>query len=123
MAKVRRIYGMATPHDYVELRARSAFSFLEASSNPEDLVEAAVALGHETLALADRDGVSSAPRFHRAARAAGLQALTGSLVSVEATPSLDGPPPSLEPDRILVLCETREGWRRHRVARRRLPYV
>ena len=103
---------MATPHDYVELRARSAFSFLEASSNPEDLVEAAVALGHETLALADRDGVSSAPRFHRAARAAGLRALTGSLVSIEATPSPDGPAPSSEPDRILILCETREGWRR-----------
>jgi len=53
----------ASPLDYVELRTRSAFSFLEACSNPEDLVQAAAALGHSSLALADRDGVSGLPRF------------------------------------------------------------
>ena len=58
---------MAQPRDYVELRARSAFSFLEAASNPEDLALAAAELGYPALALADRDGVSGAPRVHRAA--------------------------------------------------------
>ena len=57
--------------DYVELRCRSAFSFLEAASNPEDLVARAADLGHGALALADRDGLSGAPRFFQAARGRG----------------------------------------------------
>ena len=47
----------AAPEDYVELRCRSAFSFLEAASNPEDLAIRAAELGHTALALADRDGL------------------------------------------------------------------
>ncbi|CAM9928123.1 unnamed protein product [Discosporangium mesarthrocarpum] len=95
--------------DYVELRTRSAFSFLEACSNPEDLIGAAAEKGHETLALADRDGVSGAPRFHKAARQAGVRALVGSTVSVG-----EGQPgdPLAEPDRVTLLCESPEGWRR-----------
>ncbi len=100
---------MPSPRDYVELRTRSAFSFLEACSNPEDLIEAAAEKGHETLALADRDGVSGAPRFHKAAGQAGLRALVGSSVSVA-----EGRPgdPLAEPDRVVLLCESPEGWRR-----------
>ena len=45
------------PTDYIELRCRSAFSFLEGASNPEDLVERAAELGYPALALADRDGL------------------------------------------------------------------
>ena len=33
-------------HDYVELRCRSAFSFLEGASNPEDLAQQA---GHQAV--------------------------------------------------------------------------
>ena len=73
----------ASPQDYVELRVRSAFSFLEAASNPEDLVEAACARGHSCLALADRDGVYGLPRFQKAARAAGLRGIVGAEVAVE----------------------------------------
>ncbi len=93
---------MATPHDYVELRARSAFSFLEACSNPEDLVQAAARLDHPALALVDRDGVSGAPRFHRAARAAGLRALVGAELAVL----------SERRARVSLLVESAEGWRR-----------
>ena len=56
---------------FIELHAASAFSFLEAASLPETLVERAAALGYPALALVDRDGVYGAPRFHKAARAAG----------------------------------------------------
>ncbi len=62
---------------YVELHASSAFSFLRASSLPEDLVARAAALGYPALALLDRDGVSGAPRFFKAARAAGIRPLVG----------------------------------------------
>ena len=68
--------------DYVELRCRSAFSFLEGASNPEDLADRAAELGHHTLALADRDGLYGAPRFHQAAKAAGLRGLVGAEVSL-----------------------------------------
>ena len=115
---------MATPHDYVELRTRSAFSFLEASSNPEDLIQAAADLGHSTLALADRDGVSGAPRFHRAARQAGLRALVGAEIGVgpltfeapfESFSAPSSPPSSPlppAPDRLLVIAESPVGWQR-----------
>src|SRR5262245_66031822 len=67
--------------DYVELRARSAFSFLDGASNPEDLVERAAALGHSCLALSDRDGLYGIPRFHGAATKCGLRALVGAELS------------------------------------------
>ena len=67
---------------YVELRCRSAFSFLRGASLPEDLVERAAALGHDALALSDRHGVYGAPRFFTAARRAGVRALVGAEVVV-----------------------------------------
>src|SRR6266550_3188495 len=73
---------MTSVPDYVELRCRSAFSFLAGASLPEDLVERAAALGYDTLALADARGVYGAPRFFQAARCAGLRALVGAEVAV-----------------------------------------
>jgi error-prone DNA polymerase len=62
---------------YVELHARSAFSFLRGASNPEDLAKTAAALGLPGLALLDRDGVYSAPRLFGPARENGLRAIVG----------------------------------------------
>src|SRR5215216_144552 len=61
----------------VELNAASAFSFLRASSLPEDLVDRAAEVGLTSLALVDRDGLSGAPRFFQAARAAGVRPIVG----------------------------------------------
>jgi len=85
--------------DYVELRCRSAFSFLEGASNPEDLVDQAAELGHGALALADRDGLYGAPRFDKAAREAGLRAMVGARVSLSGVGEL------------LLLVESRQGYR------------
>ncbi len=63
--------------DYIELRARSAFSFLEGSVFPEDLAERAAELGYPALALGDRDGLYGMPRFHHAAKHAGIRAIVG----------------------------------------------
>jgi error-prone DNA polymerase len=68
---------------YVELHASSAFSFLRAASLPEDLVARAGALGYPAVALVDRDGVSGAPRFFKAARAAGIRPLVGAELTLE----------------------------------------
>jgi len=59
---------------YIELHAASAFSFLQGASLPESIVERAADLGYPAVALLDRDGVYGAPRFHKAATAAGLRA-------------------------------------------------
>jgi len=69
---------------YVELHAASAFSFLRGASLPETLVERAAALGYPALALVDDDGVYGAPRFHKAARAAGLRPLIGATLTLNA---------------------------------------
>lgn len=42
---------------YVELHARSAFSFLREGSLPETLAKAAGSQGLSAMALCDRDGV------------------------------------------------------------------
>ncbi|MFY9826126.1 MAG: PHP domain-containing protein [Thermoanaerobaculia bacterium] len=52
-------------------------SFLDGASLPEDLVERATALELPAVALVDANGVYAAPRFHTAAKQAGLKALVG----------------------------------------------
>src|SRR5689334_25169925 len=79
--------------DYVELRCRSAFSFLDGASLPEDLVAAAAAQGHDTLALGDVNGLYGAPRFHAAARRAGLQAIVGAEVALQGEGAGEGEAP------------------------------
>jgi error-prone DNA polymerase len=66
---------------YVELHARSAFSFLEGSSVPEELVARAAALDQPALAILDRDNISGAARFHMSAKKAGLHAHIGAEIT------------------------------------------
>jgi len=68
---------------YFELHSRSAFSFLEGSSLPENLVGTAASLGMPGMALLDADGVYGAPRFHMAAKKAGLKAYIGAELTCE----------------------------------------
>jgi error-prone DNA polymerase len=68
---------------YVELHARSAFSFLRGSSLPEALAAEAARLELPAMALCDRDGVYGAPRFFHAAREQGLRAIVGAEVTLE----------------------------------------
>jgi len=94
--------------DYVELRCRSAFSFLEGASNPEDLIERAAELGYPALALADRHGVYGSPRFHQAAVAAGLHAIVGAQLDVAARAE---PEPDPRAGSLLLLAESPAGYR------------
>ncbi|HVR71323.1 MAG TPA: error-prone DNA polymerase [Vicinamibacteria bacterium] len=66
-----------------ELRASSAFSFLRGSSLPEALVSRAAEQGYDVLALVDRDGLSGAPRFFKAARKAGVRPIVGAELTLE----------------------------------------
>jgi error-prone DNA polymerase len=86
---------------YVELHAASAFSFLDGASLPEALIERAAALGYPALALLDRDGVYGAPRFHMAAKRAGLKAIIGAEITIAVKTGILQLP---------VLIESRAGY-------------
>ncbi len=61
-----------TSSHYVELHARSAFSFLRGSCVPEDYATRCAALDQPGMALMDSDGFYGSPRFHQAMTKAGL---------------------------------------------------
>ena len=69
---------------YVELHSRSAFSFLEGASLPEELIAVCANLGMPAMALLDRDGVYGSPRFHLAAKKAEIKAHIGAEVTCTA---------------------------------------
>src|SRR5439155_22297784 len=62
-----------TKRPYAELRAASAFSFLDGASLPEDLVYQAAEKDLPAMALVDTNGVYGAPRFYTAAKKAGFK--------------------------------------------------
>src|SRR5712675_39607 len=66
---------------YVELHARSAFSFLEGAVTPEQLASTCSALCLSSMALHDRDGLYGAPRFYLAAQKIGIRAHIGAEVT------------------------------------------
>src|SRR5271157_2500321 len=70
---------------YVELHSRSAFSFLEGASTPEELIAVCANLGMPAMALLDRDGVYGSPRFHLAAKKAKIKAHIGAEVTCVVT--------------------------------------
>jgi error-prone DNA polymerase len=104
--------------EYIELRSRSSFSFLEGASNPEDLIAAAAEQGHETIALADRNGVYGIPRFHQAAVKAGVRAIHGAELTLDAQGehasnprSARRHPAAQHNPALLLLAESPTGWR------------
>ena len=64
---------------FIELHARSAFSFLAGASLPEEIIEACAEREIPALAMLDRDNISSAPRFHKAAAGKGIRAHIGAV--------------------------------------------
>ena len=69
---------------YIEFHARSAFSFLEGASLPEDLISTCAQYQMPAMALLDRDGIYGSPRFYLSAKHIGLKAHIGAEVSCEA---------------------------------------
>src|ERR1022692_1334421 len=101
---------------YVELHASSAFSFLEAASQPEELTERAADLDMPAIALLDRNGVYGAARFHTSAKRHAIQAHIGAEIAVPFLGSRMTPAAWLphlypaEPARLSLLCESRQGY-------------
>ena len=82
-------YGGSMTERYVELHARSAFSFLEGASLPEALTEQAAHLELPGLAILDRDGLYGSPRLYTSAKKLGLRSHIGAEVSVETFGAAD----------------------------------
>ena len=71
---------------YIELHARSAFSFLEGASVPEELIATALSYDMPAMALLDRNGLYGSPRFHFAAQKNGIKAHIGAEITVQLCP-------------------------------------
>ena len=102
--------------DYIELHAASAFSFLEGASQPEALAERAAELHMPAIALADRNGLYGAARFHTSSQRVGIKAHIGAEIAVSSFGQRLTPPawqphqwPS-EPPRVLLLCASQTGY-------------
>ena len=102
--------------DYVELHARSAFSFLEGASLPEFLMQQAADLEIPAMALLDRNGVYGAPRFHMEGQKRGVRAHIGAEIAVSDLGQRLRPAAYLpqsqpvEPVRLPLLVESRIGY-------------
>jgi error-prone DNA polymerase len=101
---------------YVELHAASAFSFLEGASQPETLIEGAVALEIPAMALLDRNGVYGSARFHTSAKRNNIRAHVGAEIAVSSFGPRLTPPAWVphqhvpQPARLPLLCESRAGY-------------
>ena len=112
--------------DYIELHARSAFSFLEGASVPEEFAEICAAQQMPAMALLDRDGVYGAPRFYFAAKKLNLKAHIGaeitSLLNCSPNQKMPGGPSNhllvgrgfdhraMNLPRVSLLCASRTGY-------------
>jgi error-prone DNA polymerase len=83
---------------YTELHAHSAFSFLDGTALPEQLVLEATNLGYAALAVTDHNGVYGSMAFAQSAKNLGLQPITGAELTL-----LDG-------SHVTLLAETPEGY-------------
>lgn len=72
---------------YCELHAHSSYSFLDGASLPSELVERAVELELEALAITDHDGFPGAVQHMEAARSTGLATVFGTELTLGNSPN------------------------------------
>ncbi len=101
------------PPPYTELNVLSAFSLLEGATLPEDLAAEAARLGHERLALTDRNSVSGVVRFNVACKSQGIKPIIGAELTI-GTPSGDDAGrqcPITPGSRLVLLARNGMGWK------------
>ncbi len=74
--------GNRQPATYVELHAHSAYSFLDGTSQPEELAIAAAELDYPALALTDHDNVCGAMELAQACKPLGVRPIAGAEVTI-----------------------------------------
>ena len=68
---------------FYELHTRSAFSFLSSGSQRQRLIDRAVELELDGVALLDRDTLAGAVRFHFQAKDKGIKPIIGSEITMD----------------------------------------
>jgi error-prone DNA polymerase len=98
---------------YAELHCHTNFSFLDGASHAEELVEEAVRLGLEALAITDHNGFYGIVRFAEAARALGLPTIFGAELTLgRTTPPVGDPDPgqAVGETHVVVLARDPRGY-------------
>jgi error-prone DNA polymerase len=85
---------------YAELNCLTNYSFLQAASHPDELVNRAASLGYAALAITDRHSLAGVVRAHAAAKPLGLKLLIGA----EVTPD--------QSSTVVLLAMNRKGYGR-----------
>src|SRR5271169_3175619 len=62
---------------YAELQVTTNFSFLRGAAHPRELVMTPAALGHQAIAITDRNSLAGIVRAHQAAKEVGLRLVVG----------------------------------------------
>src|SRR5438128_875231 len=62
---------------YAELQVTTNFSFLRGAAHPDELVLTAAALGHQAIAITDRNSFAGIVRAHHAAKEVGIKLVVG----------------------------------------------
>ena len=73
---------------YAELHVRTAFTFLEGASQPEEFVTQAALLGHEAIAVTDRNSLAGVVRAHSQAKEIGFRLIVGARLDLACGQSL-----------------------------------
>ena len=63
--------------NYAELQVTTNFSFLRGAAHPDELVVTAAALGHQAIAITDRNSLAGIVRAHHAAKGVGIRLVVG----------------------------------------------
>lgn len=105
---------------YAELHCHSAYSFLDGASRPEELVERALELGYEALALTDHDSLSGAMELATAAKGTPLKPIFGAELTVRTEPlardrrhrhsGASRAPREAQEGHLTLLVRDRRGW-------------
>ncbi len=104
-----RVVGLTVPAPYVELRARSGFSFGDGAMSAEALAERAAEYGYSAVALVDSADLGGIIRLALTAQPRGVKPIVGSELRVDGRP-------------VALLARNQEGYRNlaHLVTRARL---
>jgi error-prone DNA polymerase len=97
------------PSKYVELTARTSFSFLAGATPPELLVFRAAELGYDAIAITDRDGLYGIVRAHEEGERQGIRVIVGCELTLEQE-GLDVPDVPGKPTTLTVLVENHAGY-------------
>ncbi len=99
----------ARPSRFVELCARTSFSFLAGATPPELMVHRAAELGYDAIGIADRDGLYGIVRAQEEGERQGVRVIVGCELTLEQE-GLDVPDVPGKPTTITVLVENHAGY-------------